>query len=242
MAEIKLIALDMDGTLLNEKDDITMYTRQMIDKAIAKGVYVVLSTGRWLGTCYSYAESLNLDSYLITSNGAEVWTTDKKLIERHLLNPLKVRAMYDIARKIGMYVWIVSPERIYFDESPNDFESYKWLKFGCISYEKSNLDKFIKIVSGFEGVELTNSTPHNVEVNVETVNKAHALRKIVSDLGLSMNHVMAVGDGLNDLKMIQASGVGIAMGNAQEVVKNAADYVTDTHINDGVAKAIKIFI
>ncbi len=74
---IKLIALDMDGTLLNMEGTISDVNRELIAQALDKGVYVVLSTGRWLESCYPYAESLKLDSYLVTCNGGEIWTVDK---------------------------------------------------------------------------------------------------------------------------------------------------------------------
>jgi Cof subfamily protein (haloacid dehalogenase superfamily) len=90
-----------------------------------------------------------------------------------------------------------------------------------------------------DGLELTNSLPTNVEANPAGVSKAAALHFLCERMGITMEEVMAVGDSLNDIKMIQASGVGVAMGNAQEAIKNVADFVTDTNNNNGVAKAIE---
>ncbi|HLR08856.1 MAG TPA: Cof-type HAD-IIB family hydrolase [Bacillota bacterium] len=242
MAEIKLIALDMDGTLLNSDEEVSEYTKETIAKALEKNVRVVLSTGRWLGSCYPYAEALNLKSDLITCNGGEIWTINKELVERHLFDEEKMNAMYEIARTLGMFTWMVATDRIFYDEKPDDLSSYAWLKFGCATTDKKVLDEFIEQISYFEGLELTNSMPLNVEINPKGVNKANALRRVCRDLGLTMDQVMAAGDSLNDIKMIQEAGVGVAMGNAQEAIKKAADYITDTNDNDGVAKAIEKFV
>ena len=86
--------------------------------------------------------------------------------------------------------------------------------------------------------ELSNSTPTNIEVNPAGINKARGLTLVCERLGIEMKNVMAVGDSLNDLAMIAEAGLGIAMGNAQEVVKKAAAWVTSTNNEDGVALAI----
>jgi len=96
-------------------------------------------------------------------------------------------------------------------------------------------------LSFFEGLELTNSLPSNVEVNPTGVTKARALHSLCGEIGITMDEIMACGDSLNDIKMIQESGIGVAMGNAQEAVKKAADFITDHHDKDGVAKAIERF-
>ena len=84
--------------------------------------------------------------------------------------------------------------------------------------------------------------PTNIEVNPSGVNKANGLKRVCRELGITMDQVMAIGDSMNDKKMIMQVGLGIAMGNAQEQIKLVADDVTDTNNNDGVAKAIERFI
>lgn len=240
--EIKLIALDMDGTLLTSGGEISDTNRKVIAKAIEQGIYVVLSTGRWLGSCLPFAESLKLTSYLVTVNGGEIWTMNKELIERHLLDPKIMEKMWELANHLGVNTWIVSTEKVYYQgDRPDDFYAHEWLKFGCDSQEKVKLDKIVEELSHHDELELTNSLPTNIEVNPIGVNKASALERVCRELGITMNEVIAAGDSLNDIKMIQEAGIGIAMGNAQEVIKQVADDVTDTNDNDGVAKAIEKF-
>src|SRR5699024_11458558 len=88
-------------------------------------------------------------------------------------------------------------------------------------------------------LKVTNSTAMNFEVNEKGVNKAEGLRTLCKKLNITMDEVMAVGDSLNDFKMINEVGIGIAMGNAQEEILEIADYVTLTNREDGVAEAIK---
>ncbi|HLR65638.1 Cof-type HAD-IIB family hydrolase [Virgibacillus alimentarius] len=239
---IKLIALDMDGTLLTSDGEITTVTREAIANALEQNIHVVLSTGRWFGNCYPFAESLNLTSYLVTANGGEIWTVNKKLIERHLLDPAMMEKMWGLASFYGLNTWIVSTEKVYYNgERPEDFYAHEWLKFGCDAMDKRKLDKVIEAFSYYDALELTNSLPTNIEVNPLGVNKATALERITQEIGITMDNVLAAGDSLNDIKMIQQAGIGVAMGNAQEAIKKAAAYVTDTNDQDGVAKAIKRF-
>lgn len=245
MAEIKLIALDMDGTLLNDDHEVTEENKQAIAKALDKGVHVVLSTGRSLSLCYDYAKDLNLTSYIIPTNGAEIYTMEKELLHRSTIEPEIMEKLYNIATQVDVGMWMISTESIfgaYRDDFPRDFSEHEWLKFGCYTTDQKKLDILVEEFSKFDGLELTNSLPTNIEVNAKDVSKARALRFVCEKIGITMENVMACGDSLNDIKMIQESGVGIAMANAQEAIKNVADYETTDNNNSGVAKAIEKFV
>ena len=242
MSKIKLIALDMDGTLLTSQEKVSDYTKGVIAKALENDVHVVLSTGRWLNSCYPFAEELKLKSFLVTCNGGQIWTVGKDLLEEHLLTQEKIENMWYLAEKYDVFTWLVSTEDIYYNQRPDNFYDHKWLKFGCETEDKDKLDKIIEELSHIDGLELTNSLPTNIEVNPKGVNKASALRKVCQDIGITMDQVLACGDSLNDIKMIQEAGVGVAVGNAQEAIKKVADYVTETNDNHGVAKAIEKYV
>ncbi|CDQ38974.1 MULTISPECIES: Cof-type HAD-IIB family hydrolase [Virgibacillus] len=239
---IRLIALDMDGTLLTNEHKVSKATRKAIAEAMDKGVHVVLSTGRGLQSCYPYAESLQLTSFMVTANGGEIWTVEKELVEQHLLATDKIEKMYDLAIELGLSSWMISTDGVYRNTKPEDFHEHKWLKFGCESYDKDKLNQMMKELSYMKDLELTNSLPTNMEVNPKGVSKARALHTVCSKLGVTMEEMMAVGDSLNDMKMIQEAGIGVAMGNAQDAIKQAADFVTDTNNQDGVAKVIERFV
>ncbi|WP_106496612.1 Cof-type HAD-IIB family hydrolase [Lentibacillus sp. Marseille-P4043] len=240
--EIKLVALDMDGTLLTSEHKITDQTRQVIKKALANDVHVVLSTGRWLGSCKPFADSLNLSSYLVTVNGGEIWTVHNELLERHLIDAKLMEMMWELGAENELASWMVSTDNVWYDARPENFYDHEWLKIGFDSHDKAKLDSLVKKLSHHEELELTNSMPTNVEINPIGVNKANALASVCERIGITMDNVMAVGDSLNDIKMIQQAGIGVAMGNAQEAVKQAAYFVTDTNNQDGVANAIRRFV
>ncbi|WP_077328094.1 Cof-type HAD-IIB family hydrolase [Virgibacillus siamensis] len=243
MDKIKLVALDMDGTLLTNDEEISDYTQQVIRKTLAKDVHVVLSTGRGIATCLPYAKQLSLPSFLITANGGEIWTVEEQLLEQHLLDPKMVQLMFELGKQMEVNSWMISTDKVWRGgEGPENFYDYEWLKYGCDSLDTTKLDNIVKELSHYDELELTNSLPTNIEVNPKGVNKASALRKLCDKLDITMNNVLAIGDSLNDIKMIQQAGLGIAMGNAQEAIKKVADHVTDTNNQDGVAKAIETFV
>lgn len=241
--DIKLIALDMDGTLLTPDLEVSEANKQAIQQAMDKGVKVMLSTGRWLHFCYPFAEQLGLNTYLITVNGGEIWTAEKTLVERHLLNAELVKDMYTIGHEDGLNTWLISTERVFQrGEVPDDFMAYDWLKIGFNSTDKDKLSNMQRRLEQYEELELTNSLPTNIEVNPLNVNKATALKRVCQEMNIDMSQVMAVGDSLNDIKMVADAGLGIAMGNAQDPVKSVAKHTTTTNLEDGVAKAIERFI
>src|SRR5690606_2977491 len=242
MPDIKLIALDMDGTLLTNDHQVDVRTKAAIQKAMDKGVHVVLSTGRSFGTCYPIAKELELTSYLVTCNGGEIWTMEQELLEQHLLDTEVMEKLWNLGTGLGAYMWMISTEGFFRGERPDNFYDYKWLKIGFESSDTDKLDLIIKEMSLLGDFEITNSLPTNIEVNPLGVSKARALHRVCEEIGISMDEVMACGDSLNDIKMIQEAGVGVAMGNAQEAIKKVANHTTDTNNNYGVAKAIEHFV
>ncbi|QUF65823.1 phosphoglycolate phosphatase [Bacillus atrophaeus] len=240
--DIKLIAIDMDGTLLNDEQLISEGNRQAIREAEDKGVYVVISTGRTLMTCRELAESLKLSSYLITANGSEIWDSEFNLVERQLLHTDHIQMMWDLKNKHNTNFWASTVDKVWRGEFPETITDHEWLKFGFDIEEDDIRNEVLTELKKNKELEITNSSPTNIEVNALGINKAAALAKVSEKLGFTMENVMALGDSLNDIAMIEKAGVGIAMGNAQDIVKETADWVTDTNIEDGVAKAIRHWV
>ncbi|QYG87423.1 Cof-type HAD-IIB family hydrolase [Bacillus atrophaeus] len=240
--DIKLIAIDMDGTLLNDEQLISEGNRQAIREAEDKGVYVVISTGRTLMTCWELAESLKLSSYLITANGSEIWDSEFNLVERQLLHTDHIQMMWDLKNKHNTNFWASTVDKVWRGEFPETITDHEWLKFGFDIEDDDIRNEVLTELKKNKELEITNSSPTNIEVNALGINKAAALAKVSEKLGFTMENVMAMGDSLNDIAMIEKAGVGIAMGNAQDIVKETADWVTDTNIEDGVAKAIRHWV
>lgn len=239
--DIKLIALDMDGTLLNDEMEVPEDNTNAIKRAIEQGIEVVLATGRPMSMVEEFVEPLGLQSYLVTVNGGEIWTVDNELLDTKYLQTEDIEMMWNLAENIGgFYVWMVSSENVYINERPKDFYQENWLKFGCQIGHPEKLNKIQRELSQYsDRLELTNSALDNMEVNPIGVHKASALEKVCEKLGITMDQVLAAGDSLNDQKMLEAAGIGVAMGNAQEFIKEIADVTVETNNESGVARAIE---
>jgi Cof subfamily protein (haloacid dehalogenase superfamily) len=265
---IKLIAIDIDGTLINSKHEITPFTKEVIRNVRKEGVKVVLCTGRPFLGAQRYVKELGLDlqvEYLITYNGALVQNTYTKETIHHIgLSGKDYKRVAKLADEIGTYFLAQDFASIY--TSNRDMSRY----FGHASYftsmpilyrkleeidEKDEFTKMLftdepdrldaaiaKIPSQFyEEFTIFKSEPHYCEILNRHASKGRAVHNLATSLNISQQEVMAIGDHPNDLDMVQYAGIGVAMGNAVDEVKNIADYITSTNNEDGVAKAIEKF-
>lgn len=239
--EIQLIALDMDGTLLGNNENVSKGNRKAIYKARQKGIEVIISTGRHYQTSYDVAKALDIH-YLITMNGAEIWTQTGDLIARQTMDPAIIEQLMALKEKYQPWTWLSSTDRLWQNETPEELTAHQWLKVGFDTDDPKVKDEIITTIEKWEEIEWSNSSPTNIEINAVGVHKAAAIDVVRERLGIEMSQVMAMGDSLNDIKMIEKAGLGIAMGNAQEEVKKAADWITTTNVNDGVARAIEKWV
>ncbi|RDY70986.1 Cof-type HAD-IIB family hydrolase [Halobacillus sp. SY10] len=239
--DIKLIALDLDGTTVNHEGEVSEANAAAIKKAKEKGIHVVLSTGRSLSRCRNIAEDLGRSSYIVTINGGEIYDHDFNLVEQNRLEHKHVERLWELKKEHGLYFWSSTVQGLYNSQSPFDQEivDYDWLKFGFDIQDDEVRQVILDEVNANQDLEVTNSSPTNIEINPVGVNKAAALLKVCQWLDLEMDQVMAVGDSMNDIAMIREAGFGVAMGNAQEPVKKEADFVTASNKEDGVAFAIE---
>lgn len=242
MSGIKLIALDLDGTLLH-RHEISEANRRAIAEARARGVAVTIATGREVHSMKRYWKELELDAPFITVNGGEVWSASGELHSRHSLSGATALKLYDIAVREKCLFWCDTTE------GPLHIDNWKFntgktvcLKFGFTTENEKQLERIRLKVSELGAFELTNSHPTNLEVNPKGISKAGGIREICSLLSLSMEQVLAVGDSLNDRAMLIEAGIGVAMGNAQDELKRVADAVTGSNKEDGVAQAIRRYV
>lgn len=236
----RLIALDMDGTLLRRDETISPENRQWIERACAAGIEVTIATGRYIeGLVQLYAKDLGLTMPLVTVNGGEVWDMDGTLLFRRTLNASDVLELHRLAIDTKAHFW-GRTTRVFVrdDQLPEDAAEAEWLKFGFYSETPGVMDTLWKHLEGDSRFEITNSGTWNIEVNPAGVTKAAGLQLVCDRYGIEASQVVAMGDSMNDLSMLRWAGLGVAMGNAQPVVKEAANVVTDTCDDHGVAHAI----
>ncbi|GAB5052287.1 Cof-type HAD-IIB family hydrolase [Pediococcus ethanolidurans] len=266
---IRLIALDIDDTLLDSKGKLLPNTVATIKAALANGVKVVLCSGRPLAGVKLYTEALGItgdDQYAITYNGAVIESISGHVVARHLVNNADYRKMtkygqqhqiafnvldanseiytadHDVNRITVVQAWENSAGILIRtpDELPADFEIAKGLFVG----EKDELDAVeAEVRATFEkDFYVVRAGQNFLELMNPVVNKGQALQDLANNLHLNADEVMAVGDERNDIPMFKFAGTAVSMGNGIEVAKQNADYVTDTNDNDGLAKAIQKFV
>ena len=244
MTKYRLLALDLDGTLLNENSVITPDNKDWVLRAQEAGITVVLSTGRGFDSALTFAEQLGLKTPMITVNGGEIWREPHQLHRRSLLESDIVARLHKLAlRYPDVWYWGYTTDGLFNKEQwVKEAAASNWLKFGYYTEERSVLQDILDEISSWEGLELSNSSPFNIEINPAGVSKASAIEEVCRMIGCDMASAVSIGDSLNDIAAIRSCGLGIAMGNAQEEVKMAADCVTTSHWEDGVAYAIQEYV
>ncbi|MFP4106842.1 MAG: Cof-type HAD-IIB family hydrolase [Phycisphaerae bacterium] len=263
---IHLVAIDLDGTLLNSGKEITETTSKILRTAREqKNVRIVLATARPPRSVRPFYELLDLDTPMINYNGALVYDPTCSRVVLHRPMACKtVRAIVDLARSVQPKV-LVSAEVMdkwytdYYDPA-YDTETgllYKpdvvgpveqWLNQPITKLlllgkpeRLSEVEKHIQ-KRFLHQVSVVHTEGHLMQIMHITAGKAQALRTVAGELNIPREQVMAIGDNANDVGMLQWAGVGVAMANAAEPVLRVADYVTDHHDADGAAHAIRRII
>ena len=265
----KLIALDIDGTLINSSLQLTESVKNTIAKAKAEGVKVVLCTGRPLKGVEKFLDELNLKEdgdYAATFNGALVQNTFTESPICHLtLNYENLVDLYNLSLEVGSRSHFYDTKTLYtFNKDVSDYtvvESYltgahlnittiediskdiSMSKFMMIDHPEI-LDECIKKIpkSYFEKYTIVRSMPFFLEFLNKEANKGSGIERLAAELGIKQEEVICVGDAENDKHMIEYAGLGVAMGNATSQIKDIADYITLSNDDDGVAHVINKFI
>lgn len=267
---IQLIAIDLDGTLLNEQKEIPEDNIKMIQEAANTGVKIVVCTGRPQSGTRPYFDQLGLieEEFLILNNGCSTYSSpDWQLRHSKSLNYSDIEALEQVSQSFpGVYLTltgeqdylVLEPEVPALVQADGDLvfatvqavsleqlsQSHQVIFQAMYLGEKAVLDAFELAASDplRQSYHVVRSQDNILEILPKGVSKASALRELVEDLGLSADQVMAIGDAPNDIEMLHYSGLGVAMGNASEAIKQLADQVTVTNDEAGVAQAIHQFV
>lgn len=272
MKQIRMIGLDLDGTLLNTQKELTENTRRVLTEAIDSGILVLVATGRPFTGIPEELRTFPGIHYALTSNGARVLDTDhNKLLIEHLLpmesakKALRIFEKYDTLSEIYFdgqgYADAAKLDEVgKYHHDPNMWNYVRTTRipvpdiWDVIAKENRNMDKVQalfadmderekawKELSELKELELVGSLSYNIEINATGVNKGTALVALGEMLDIPREAIMACGDGDNDVHLLREVGFGVAMANAQPQVKDAADYITSSNDEEGVARAIEKF-
>ena len=261
-----MIVLDVDGTLLNNDHIITARMRATIIKVQQMGIRIVLASGRPPYGLLPLAKELDMDKndgYILSYNGGQIMNVQTEtIVFEKVINPKMLAYLERKAIKNNFSIFTYSGDTIIANsvsdehiiqeaelnamrlrEVDNFAESIPFSPYKCmiVSDDEKALEclenQWRKRLAG--ELDVFRSETYFLEVVPTSINKANTLSVLLEALGVATESVIAIGDGVCDVTMIQLAGYGIAMGNAQESVKSCADYVTLTNDDDGVAAAIE---
>lgn len=264
----RALALDLDGTLTTSKKEITEKTKETIKKAIESGVSIVLASGRPVLGIRNIAKQLNLQEaggYILAYNGAKILECKSgKVIFEKLLPMEHYHDICECGKKFGLNV-LTYDENDVIAESDEEFyiqkeafnNSARIRKVECLEkFVTKPVEKFMIVGQPEKIDEALNymkskfinklnvfcSEPYFMEITSLGIEKASSLNRLMEYLKLSSKELMACGDGLNDIPMLEYAGFSVAMENAYPKTKECADYVTLSNDEDGVSFAIEKFI
>ena len=251
----KLVALDIDGTLVDAESRMPATVKRAVGAVAEAGVPVVLSTGRsWWATQIVFDELQLPPGWAVASNGSKVITYPPVEVHvDHLFDPQDViRQVAGLAPEALIAVeegmsWRVSrpfPEgELHGDvvvESIEELASRPVSRV-VIRDPNSSEEKFQQLTDRLNLHEVAYFIGWSAWLDIapQGIDKAHGLQRVVDELGLSASDVLAIGDGRNDIEMLQWAGRGVAMGNAPDDVRAAADAVTGHFVDDGVVAELR---
>lgn len=263
----RLVALDLDDTLLDKNLCVSEENRVAIRLAQEAGVHVTLATGRMYRSALPFARELDIEEPLITYQGALVKHAASGEVIYH--RPVPLDLAVDVLKRIGRYGYHVNiylDDELYVAEHNEESRRYSALSrvpvqavgdlLEFLNREKKDPTKVL-VVSREELLDelarelepvyrgklhITKSKPHFLEFSHPEATKGHALRAVADYYGISRQEILAVGDSYNDLEMIEFAGLGAVVGNAREEIRMRADYVAPPSDEGGVAEVIRRFV
>ncbi|MDO5089271.1 MAG: Cof-type HAD-IIB family hydrolase [Leptotrichiaceae bacterium] len=262
---IKLIAIDMDGTLLNQKKEISFKQKEALKEAEKKGIMTVLCTGRPLFGVIPFYKELELEKtngYIIVNNGCSIHKTeDLSLTDYNKLAKKDIEYLYSLTEGYDVNFTLFDDKHYFCIGKPNEYTEYDgklvYVPITEITLKEVLCDKYMMFQSMYVGspenvdkfqkdnqenlkklYSIVRSQTYILEAMPFGVEKGSAVKRLSEKLGIKREEVMAIGDGNNDIEMLRYAEISVAMENGTEDVKKAAKYITESNENDGVAKAI----
>ncbi len=278
---MKLIAIDLDGTLLSSNGTISAQNARALKEAQNQGIEVVIATGRSVDDAQQLLQKVDLDCPIIGSNGAEIYYDHQRLF--HIpMDPFITKQILEFLDKKQLYFQVYTDQGIYtlphfihylheeisllLEENPNfdPFILWKEAEPQTKQYGLSYIDDWEKLLtkevvihkllifSYYEqrlmevkenfldtpDITISSSGKRNMEINHKQANKGFALQKLTDHIGISLKETVVIGDNHNDLSMMHIAGYRIAMGNADPIIQQTCDFITETNNENGVALAI----
>lgn len=256
---LRLVALDLDGTTLNPDHELNQITIDTIQAATARGLKVVLASGRLPQSIGPFARRLGLDGVHIGLNGGIAFDLAGNVRHKHLLSLPQLTLIHRFLEGEGLFPMVFAAEGLWASQASRDLDFlHRAGEPPHRPYETDHLETIvdpIKVIITIDSgprdqeiaarlepaVHVVRSGPKFLEFMPPGVTKGAALTEYLTDLGIEKDEVMAIGDSENDASLLAAAGFSVAMGNAVPALLAQADVVTQTNADDGVARALRRF-
>lgn len=254
----KIIALDLDDTLLNDEGKVSEFTKETLLECEKKGLHVVLASGRPNKGVIVVSEMLGLkDNYMLSYNGGQIFKNDDVIFSMDVTKP-QLDMLFDLAVENETCILTYTKDEILV-YNKNDYAQVESDLVGMPIREVSDFKALdlasvpkamfvgepekIKVLqekyANLEGLNVAISKPFFLEFVKSGVDKGQSLIRLGKIVNASVEEIIAFGDSYNDISMLEVAGTSVAMENAVAAVKEICTNITDTNNNDGVAKYIK---
>jgi len=259
-ADIRVIAMDLDGTLVKGSSGITPRVRETIAAARDAGIEITIATGRMFRSARRFADDLQVNLPIICYQGSLVRDPVTGVTHRHDVLPTgPAQAAVTFARRHEIHVNAYIDDELYMEADTPEGRFYAASSNVPITFVDDLVeavaagstklvfvmdeDRVLETIAAMDGrfgptVQATRSHPRFAEVVRRDVNKGRALAIVADAANVPLEQTMGIGDNLNDLDLVRAAGIGVAMADGDPRVLAAADWITGTYEDDGVAQAI----
>lgn len=261
MSKIKLIVTDIDGTILKNNFKFNKEVKDCIKALCQNDIRVVLATGRMHSATVHIAKELGLETPIISYQGGLIRHNGETLYERNL-DELKAKEIICWAKKNNVHINLYMDDKLHVEQDSETIRRYtdermatfiakpfdelvlgKINKMLIINFEDQNKVTMWKeyLETKYQDIYFVKSMPYFCEICHPEATKAHAVDFLKDYWGLKREEILTIGDQDNDIELLNAGGIKVAMGNATENLKAVANYVTDTVNNNGFVKAVEKF-
>lgn len=260
---IKMVATDIDGTILNWDGEFSPETVNCIKKMNENGVKIVLVTGRMHGSTAPIAEKLGLDTPVVSYQGGLVKDINNKTLYQKDLPADVAKEVVKWAKENNIHINLYMDDNLYVEKDCEEIRRYikgKFVDYNVCDFSSLNIDNVNKILAidysdaervtswveelnkKFPDLYIVKSTPYFCEIGCKDAKKSSGVEFLANMWGIKKEEILTIGDQNNDIELLKAGGIAVAMGNATDELKKYADYITDTVENNGFVKAMEKFV
>lgn len=260
---IKMVATDIDGTIVKWGCDYSDGVKSCVKKLCDNGVKVVLVTGRMHCATTHVAEALGLKTPIVSYQGGLIKNNKGETLYQQNLDSDTAKKIIKWARKNDVHINLYLDDKLYVEKDNEFVRKYtdgKFISYEVCSFDDLRIENVNKILAiDFNDAErvtgwvcelrknhpelyIVKSTPYFCEIGSSKAKKSAGVEFLASQWGIKKDEILTIGDQDNDIELLKAGGVPVAMGNASDELKKYACYITDTVENDGFAKAVDKFV